>query len=54
MHLHIGSQLSELEATLEALQRLLALIQPYPQINTINLGGGFPTAYRYERDAAIN
>ena len=46
IHMHIGSQLSDSEATLKALDSLLELIGPYAQIRTINLGGGLPVAYR--------
>ena len=46
IHMHIGSQLSDSEATLKALDSLLELIGPYAQIRNINLGGGLPVAYR--------
>ncbi len=46
IHMHIGSQLSDSAATLEALDSLLELIGPYAQIRTINLGGGLPVGYR--------
>ena len=46
LHMHIGSQLSEAGATLSALENLLAVAKDYPQIRTINLGGGLPVAYR--------
>lgn len=48
LHMHIGSQLSEAGATLSALENLLALAIDYPQIRTINLGGGLPVAYRFD------
>ncbi|MCY3867183.1 MAG: diaminopimelate decarboxylase [Chloroflexi bacterium] len=48
IHMHIGSQLGDLSATLAALDKLLALTTDYPLINTINLGGGLPVAYRVE------
>ena len=47
IHMHIGSQLSDSEATLKALDSLLELIGPYAQIRNINLGGGLPVAYRF-------
>ena len=47
IHMHIGSQLGDTGATLSALERLLALIRPYPEIKTINLGGGLPVPYRF-------
>ena len=51
VHLHIGSQLGDIKATSAALDRLLELIRPYPQIRTINLGGGLPVAYRFGEPA---
>lgn len=47
IHIHIGSQLGDIEATCAALDRLLELIRPFPFIRTINLGGGLPVAYRF-------
>jgi len=47
IHMHIGSQLGDIDATLTALGKLLALIEDYPRIKTINLGGGLPVAYRF-------
>ena len=46
IHIHIGSQLGDSAATLDALDKALALIRPYPTIRTVNLGGGLPVAYR--------
>ena len=46
IHMHIGSQLGDSESTLAALEKLLALARDFPQITTINLGGGLPVAYR--------
>ena len=48
LHMHIGSQLGDTTATTEALDRLMTLATRYPQIDTINLGGGFPVAYRID------
>ncbi len=45
IHIHIGSQLHDTAATVEALQTVLDLIKPYPNITTIDLGGGLPVAY---------
>lgn len=45
IHVHIGSQLQDVEATRQAIQAVLSLIAPYPNIRTINIGGGFPVAY---------
>ena len=47
VHMHIGSQLADSAATAAAIQSLMTLIRPYPQIRAINLGGGFPVAYRF-------
>ena len=47
IHIHIGSQLGDVKATLYAVKKLLELIRPYPDIDTINLGGGLPAAYRF-------
>lgn len=47
VHMHIGSQLGDMQATLAAVDKLLALIRDYPRIKTINLGGGLPAAYRF-------
>ncbi len=47
IHMHIGSQLADSDATLAALDKLLALTKDYPWIRTINLGGGLPVAYRF-------
>jgi len=46
IHVHIGSQLGNISATTEAVERALELIAPYPHIRTINIGGGFPVPYR--------
>lgn len=46
IHVHIGSQLGSSAATIQALAKTSQLIAPYPEINTINLGGGLPVAYR--------
>lgn len=48
IHLHIGSQLQDTQATLQALQSAIDLIRPYPDIQTVNIGGGIPVAYRPE------
>ena len=48
LHMHIGSQLGDTAATMEALDKLLPLVEDYPQIQTINLGGGLPVAYRFD------
>jgi len=49
IHVHIGSQLGDTAATIEALAKTNRLISSYPEIQTINLGGGFPGAYRQDQ-----
>lgn len=51
IHIHIGSQLHDTAATLQAVRAALDLIAPYPEIRTINIGGGLPVAY--EGDEAL-
>lgn len=51
IHIHVGSQLHDTAATLQAVRAVRDLIAPYPQIRTINIGGGLPVAY--ETDEAI-
>lgn len=48
IHVHIGSQLGNVSATTEAVERALELVAPYPRIKTINIGGGFPVPYKTE------
>lgn len=50
IHIHIGSQLGDTKATLQAVEAVLDLIRPYPDIRYINLGGGLPTAYHFDED----
>ena len=45
IHIHIGSQLHDMEATLQAIRTTLELIVPYPNIRTVDIGGGLPVAY---------
>ena len=45
IHIHIGSQLHDMDATLEAVRTTLDLIAPFPNIRTIDIGGGLPVAY---------
>ena len=47
IHIHIGSQLGDSAATLEALSVALDVIAAHPRIRTINLGGGLPVAHRF-------
>lgn len=45
LHIHIGSQLHDTSATETAVRAALDLIAPYPDIGTVNIGGGLPVAY---------
>jgi diaminopimelate decarboxylase len=45
IHIHIGSQLHDTDATRRAVEMGLELIAPYPDIRTVNIGGGLPVAY---------
>ncbi|NLX08769.1 MAG: diaminopimelate decarboxylase [Chloroflexi bacterium] len=45
LHVHIGSQLGSVAETVEAVRQAQALAAPYPDLRTLNLGGGFPVRY---------
>jgi diaminopimelate decarboxylase len=45
LHLHIGSQLHETSGTEEAIRLARALAEPYPNLRTLDIGGGLPVAY---------
>lgn len=45
LHVHIGSNLKDTSATVEAIMRARELIAPYPTVTTLNIGGGMPVAY---------
>jgi diaminopimelate decarboxylase len=45
LHVHIGSNLRDTAATRTAVQRAVKLIAPYPNVTTLNIGGGMPAAY---------
>jgi diaminopimelate decarboxylase len=49
-HIHIGSQLGSPQATLQALEAMLGFVEAAnalgTDITTLDLGGGFPVAYR--------
>jgi diaminopimelate decarboxylase len=49
-HIHIGSQVPGPAATLAAMETALAFMRQVPGLTTLDLGGGFPVAYR-ESDA---
>ncbi len=46
IHVHIGSQLHDTAATRQAIEAALTLIRRYPNIRTVNIGGGLPVAYK--------
>lgn len=46
IHVHIGSQLHDTIATQQAIQAAIDLIKPYPDIRTLDIGGGLPVAYK--------
>lgn len=45
IHVHIGSQLHDALATQQAVEIALEVIAPYPDLRTVNIGGGLPVAY---------
>ena len=45
LHVHIGSQLGDVRETVAAARVAMALAAPYPDIHTLNIGGGFPVHY---------
>ncbi len=45
LHIHIGSQLGEVRETVAAVRAARDLALPYPDVRTLNIGGGFPVAY---------
>ncbi|PJF28434.1 MAG: diaminopimelate decarboxylase [Phototrophicales bacterium] len=49
LHIHIGSQLGDVDATRSAIRRARELITPYEDVRTLNIGGGFPVAYRVDQ-----
>lgn len=53
IHLHIGSQLGDVEHTLGAMRAVLPLYDLFPQLHTLNLGGGFPVSYAGESVPAV-
>ncbi|MFW5708844.1 MAG: diaminopimelate decarboxylase [Chloroflexota bacterium] len=50
IHVHIGSQLGDISATVTAVKRALSIIEPFPDVTTINIGGGLPVAYGTHAD----
>lgn len=45
IHVHVGSQLGDTKATVEAVRLALEAVADVPTIRTLNMGGGFPVAY---------
>ena len=45
IHIHIGSQLGDVQETVDAVRAAVALAEPYPDLRTLNIGGGFPVPY---------
>jgi len=50
IHVHIGSQLHNVGATRQAIEKVCQLAQPYPNVTTINIGGGLPVAYQQQSE----
>ncbi len=48
LHVHIGSQLESAVETGQAAQRAIGLVDQFPQLQGLNMGGGFPVAYNDE------
>ncbi len=46
LHIHIGSQIPDAGPLVAALDRVLPLAQRFKTIRALDLGGGFPVAYR--------
>ncbi len=50
IHIHIGSQLHNTAATRRAVQVVLECLAPYPEIRTVNIGGGMAVRYAEDED----
>ncbi len=46
IHVHIGSGIKEPENLMTAMRKLLAISGQFPDLQTVNFGGGFPIPYR--------
>jgi diaminopimelate decarboxylase len=46
LHVHIGSQLGDVDATVNAVKRVVAIAEEAGEIKYLNVGGGFPVQYR--------
>ncbi len=49
LHVHIGSQLGSTAETAEAARHALQIVDDFPAIRQLNMGGGFPVAYNNEQ-----
>lgn len=45
IHVHIGSQLGRAAETVSAVEIAQDIARPYPDVRTLNIGGGFPVRY---------
>jgi diaminopimelate decarboxylase len=45
IHIHIGSQLGDVQETVDAVRAAVALATPYSDVRALNIGGGFPVCY---------
>lgn len=45
IHIHVGSQLADTSATVQAVASALEIITDHKTVNTVNIGGGFPVPY---------
>jgi diaminopimelate decarboxylase len=50
IHIHIGSQLHNTAATRRAVEVVLDCLAPYPDIRTVNIGGGMAVRYSSDED----
>ncbi len=53
IHVHIGSQLHDVEATARAVKAARSLADAFPFIHTLDIGGGIPVDYGGEPDLPI-
>lgn len=45
LHVHVGSQLGDTQATVKAVDIAVAIARQHAEITTLNVGGGLPVAY---------
>jgi len=45
IHVLVGSQLGDTHAPVQGIQSAVDLVRPYPQVRTLDIGGGFPAPY---------